>query len=673
MYDSAGDRDIGNAATSFFIVLLDYRSCDLNMQRFSDNKAGMSGLDKEKIQKIIEENTSANYEGYSRKQTMRINARISRNENMLKTFTSQQIAKAKEEMDAYVDLLEEERVLSRIAIHVDMDAFYAAVEMRDDPSLRSIPMAVGGDSMLSTSNYVARRFGIRAAMPGFIAKKLCPELKIIPCNFDKYKKASKQARLIFEEYDSKFSMGSLDEAYMDITDCVANRIFSIERQRVRYMGKCICKLPLIPLEEQSMLGDYQRNEEKCEKCGNTRIVVHDTVTFGTDVEEIVREMRFRVEQATGLTCSAGIAPNSMIAKICSDMNKPNGQFRVMNDKQAVLEFMRNLPIRKVSGIGAVTETILKALGIEKCGDLYEKRAYLSLLFSQRSFEHFLRIALGISSSYTAFFTTDRESRRKSISNERTFHPTNDMKKLLEIIKGLCNELIEELPKHNITGGRSATCKMKFSTFDLITRCTTVNSIITDSSCLYAICEKCIKEEMKDGTKQLRLLGVQLSKLVFVGDKVASVSRTLSSYFKSGRSEETDLNYDSDTSNDMFDISMPVEQEQQRCETFYEMSKIKTPQGKEWSTSTSGHICPICETRLPVELNAINRHVDECLNRKAILDLQNEETKIPVKEALQEKKTLAMKFQKRRHLSSGSKTDQQGAKRTKTISDYFIKK
>ncbi|VDN44526.1 unnamed protein product [Gongylonema pulchrum] len=105
-----------------------------------------------------------------------------------------------------------------------MDAFFAAVEMRDDPSLRDIPMAVGSDSMLSTSNYVARRYGVRAAMPGFIAKKLCPALKIVIPSFGKYRKASLEVRKIFREYDPYFSMGSLDEAYMDLTDCLQKRL-----------------------------------------------------------------------------------------------------------------------------------------------------------------------------------------------------------------------------------------------------------------------------------------------------------------------------------------------------------------------------------------------------------------------------------------------------------------
>ncbi len=133
------------------------------------------------------------------------------------------LCRATRQADTAAADLRASRDLSRTIVHVDMDAFYAAVEMRDDPSLRDRPMAVGGIGMLSTSNYAARRFGVRAGMPGFIGKKLCPDLVLVELNFDKYRAVSKVVRGVFAEYDPNFSPMSLDEAYLDITNYLSAR------------------------------------------------------------------------------------------------------------------------------------------------------------------------------------------------------------------------------------------------------------------------------------------------------------------------------------------------------------------------------------------------------------------------------------------------------------------
>uniref|UniRef100_A0A915A9B2 DNA polymerase kappa n=2 Tax=Parascaris TaxID=6254 RepID=A0A915A9B2_PARUN len=636
------------------------------MQTFNDNKAGMIGIDKERIQKIIEENTSANFDEYAKKRSERIASRIEHNRKLLTTFTAQQIAKAQCEMDELVESLEERRDLSRIALHIDMDAFFAAVEMRDDPSLRTVPMAVGSDSMLSTSNYIARRYGVRAAMPGFIGRKLCPELKIVPCNFRKYRTASHEVRKIFEEYDSNFQMGSLDEAYLDISEYALTRLEPVERTRIRYTGDCICRLPLLTEDEKEEMKNANVSESLCGKCGKTRISVCDMVCFGTDIEEIVRELRFRVEQATGLTCSAGIAPNSMIAKICSDINKPNGQFRVANSKEAVLKFMRDLPIRKVSGVGAVTEAILKGIEVEKCGDLYDKRAIISLLFTRCSYEHFLRIALGVSTSYTAFFTSEKESRRKSISVERTFHPTGDIGLLLEITENLCNELVESLAKRMIRGGYSATVKMKFSTFDVITRCVSVDHVICDTSRLMPLCERIIRNELREGNKQLRLLGVRLSRLLFIDDKIESM-KSLTSFWSNGKHDTV---VDAETGDD--GIEEIDEEGSNDATSLFPSSAVSSSKSSTNSSEngTENHIvqlCPICEAELPDELSVVNSHIDECLNRQAIAELQDER-----KEA-GESLSLSRKISSKRRRSPSKPTKSSsvdGIRKKISIRDYF---
>ncbi|KIH52396.1 hypothetical protein ANCDUO_17503 [Ancylostoma duodenale] len=184
----------------------------------------MAGLDKERISKIIESNTSENYSNFSKKQQDRINEKTAAIKKRLEAVTPAEWARAEKEMDELAAKLECHRDLRRDCVHIDMDAYFAAVEMRDDPRLRTVPMAVGSMAMLSTSNYIARRFGVRAAMPGFIAKKLCPQLELVHGNYDKYKRESAIFEAIFAEYDEDVSMGSLDEAYLELTAYVHDRL-----------------------------------------------------------------------------------------------------------------------------------------------------------------------------------------------------------------------------------------------------------------------------------------------------------------------------------------------------------------------------------------------------------------------------------------------------------------
>lgn len=389
----------------------------------NDNKAGMEGLDKEKINKIIMEATKGSkFYDNELKKDQQVNQRIEKILHQKSLLTDSQIKNAQIQVDKLALELERSRDLSRVIVHVDMDAFYAAVEMRDNPELKDKPMAVGSMSMLSTSNYLARRFGVRAAMPGFIAKKLCPNLHIVPLNFDKYRAVSKEVREIFSEYDPNFLPLSLDEAYLDITDHLEERLtWPEERRRVvvrtektgngnppadveSSKANCepeetLCTSPVLFEDSPTFLPDQCpdlfRQDTECE---NKERLQENVLVFGTSAEEAVREMRFRIEQKTTLTASAGIAPNMMLAKVCSDKNKPNGQYTIAHDRQAVMDFIKDLSIRKVPGIGKVTEKMLRALGITTCPDLYQQRALLSLLFSDVSWHNFLHISLGLGST-----------------------------------------------------------------------------------------------------------------------------------------------------------------------------------------------------------------------------------------------------------------------------------
>jgi DNA polymerase-4 len=206
------------------------------------------------------------------------------------------------------------QVAQRKIIHCDCDCFYAAVEMRDDPSLRGRPVAVGGQAhqrgVIATCNYEARRYGVHSAMATAHALKRCPDLIVLPPSFDKYRAASAQILTIYRDYTELVEPLSLDEAYLDVSQATQ------------------CK-------------------------GSATL--------------IAQEIRARIQSTVGITASAGIAPNKFLAKIASDWRKPNGQFAITPD--AVTEFVAALPVGKLFGVGKVTAEKLNQLGVHTCGDL----------------------------------------------------------------------------------------------------------------------------------------------------------------------------------------------------------------------------------------------------------------------------------------------------------------
>jgi DNA polymerase-4 len=266
----------------------------------------------------------------------------------------------------------------RAIIHLDMDCFYAAIEVRDQPSLKGKPVGVGGTrdrrGVLTTCNYEAREFGVRSAMPTFMALQRCPNLIILPTRFDVYRKESAVIREILHRFTPLVEPLSLDEAYLDVT-----------------------AHPGAP----------------------------------GPLAQVIRGLIFR---KTKLTASAGIGPNKLVAKIASDLKKPNGQFEVK--QEGVLGFMKELPVRKLWGIGEVTGQKMERLGISTCGQMQQlTRAQLSEHFGKFGLELY-DLCRGIDERPVE---PDRE--RKSLSNEETF--STDLETLAECEEKL-PELFEEL-------------------------------------------------------------------------------------------------------------------------------------------------------------------------------------------------------------------------------------
>ncbi|MFI2812813.1 MULTISPECIES: DNA polymerase IV [Microbulbifer] len=299
----------------------------------------------------------------------------------------------------------------RKIIHCDCDCFYASVEMRDDPNLRGRPLAVGGASdrrgVISTCNYEARSYGVRSAMPSSQAKKLCPDLIVVPGNMKKYREVSAQIREIFADYSDAVEPLSLDEAYLDVTD-----------------------------------------SEHCQ--GSATL--------------IAREIRRRVESSLNITISAGVAPNKFLAKIASDWQKPNGLTVITPDQ--VDEFVLRLPVEKIHGVGRVTAEKMHRRGIRTCADLRNfTRVELSQLFGKFG-SRLHDLCRGIDDR-----PVRSDGSRKSVSVERTFSedlPTLEawQQEMSELYIRLLERLEKLGERYEISG---AGVKVKYSDFSTMTQ------------------------------------------------------------------------------------------------------------------------------------------------------------------------------------------------------------
>ncbi|XP_014350449.1 DNA polymerase kappa isoform X4 [Latimeria chalumnae] len=543
----------------------------LSRMALNDNKAGMEGLDKEKINKIIMEATKGSrfYENELKKD-QQVNQRIEKMMHQKAHITEQQLRKAQLQVDKFVMELEQGRDLSHTIVHIDMDAFYAAVEMKDNPELRDKPMAVGSMSMLSTSNYHARKFGVRAAMPGFIAKKLCPGLIIVPLNFEKYRAVSKEVQEILAGYDPNFLTMSLDEAYLDITEHLKQRQNWPEHRRTFYIG---------------------------------------------------------VENTT----KNGIAPNMMLAKVCSDKNKPNGQYRIPADRQAVMDFIKDLPTRKVPGIGKVTEKMLNALGITICTELYQQRALISLLFSEVSWHHFLQISLGLGSTCIV-----RDGERKSMSTERTFNEMSKPEEQYSLCHDLCSDLAQDLQKEGLKG-KTVSIKLKNVNFEVKTRASTVASVVSTEEEIFAIAKELLRTEIENAEPQplqLRLMGVRVSGFLNEEEKKCH-QKSIINFFQNQKQESAQVAAndsakpsaqipDAPSAESFFNKKLAA-RNQNKQRSFFAMVAEKRaqdmpgsgqPSAAESSESFSlrqALTCPVCLREQEADLESFNRHIDDCLS------------------------------------------------------------
>ncbi len=332
---------------------------------------------------------------------------------------------------------------SRKIIHIDADCFYAAVEIRDNPTLRGKPIAVGGSAerrgVVATANYEARKFGVRSAMASATAIKRCPQLILIPGRMSVYRDASRQMHEIFADYTDLIEPLSLDEAFLDVS--------------------------------------------ASPRCRGTATL-------------IAAEIRRRIAADIGITVSAGIAPNKFIAKVASDWNKPDGQFVVTPDR--VDAFLEDLPVGRIWGVGKVTAERLAQQGIKTCGDVRRRDLFGFVQQFGQFGEHIHKLARGIDERPVV-----SEWRRKSVSVENTYAedlPDLDacrarLPELLEALLARLERLDDDYRIHN------CFLKMKFCDFAQ----TTVERQQTAPS--YADYAMLCEQAWQRGERPVRLLGI----------------------------------------------------------------------------------------------------------------------------------------------------------------------
>lgn len=339
----------------------------------------------------------------------------------------------------------------RRILHVDMDAFYASVEQRDRPELRGLPVIVGGSpdsrGVVCTASYEARKFGVHSALPASQAKRLCPEGIFIRPDFERYKAASRIVHEIFHRYTDQVEPLSLDEAFLDVTE-------------------------------------------------NKR-----GIESGTWVAEAIRKDVF---QETQLTCSAGVAPSKFVAKVASDLRKPNGIVVIPPSK--VAEFVRALPVRKVPGIGPVTERACKDRGIHTCGDFLRYNDATLTSWFGRTGRHFARLARGEDNRPVV-----AGSERKSCSIEDTFpRDLSGWDAIDEQLQLLARELSARMQRHALLG-KTVTVKVRFSDFRTATRSRTVTEPTADEGALLTAARELVRST-DAMTLPIRLLGVGFTHL-----------------------------------------------------------------------------------------------------------------------------------------------------------------
>jgi len=350
--------------------------------------------------------------------------------------------------------------MSRVIFHLDMDAFYASVEQRDNPALRGKAVIVGSPptqrGVVCAASYEARKFGVRSAMPSVTAGRLCPKGVFVRPRMTAYRDESREIMRIVAESNAIVEQMSVDEAYIDFSDVIRAQVQSEDSDELLYAA--------VP---------------------------------------VARDLKERIAFERGLSASIGIAPNKLLAKIASDFKKPNG-LTLITERDKV-EFLRPMPIRAIHGVGKVTEQELNRVGIQSVGDLQDYPGDLRAIVG----------SFGPRLKQFAFGDDDRALELgddvKSISSEETFlHDTADRKLLRKCLQEQADEISAKLRRRQL-GAHTVQVKVRYSDFTTLTRQISTEEPLVESADLYRLgCFLLAREKLV--RRPLRLLGLGVSSL-----------------------------------------------------------------------------------------------------------------------------------------------------------------
>ncbi|KAK7196142.1 DNA polymerase kappa [Novymonas esmeraldas] len=465
---------------------------------FDNTKAGLQAVDKVKTEARIAElskNSSfyANEERKARRRQQQIEKLLVKTRHYEASVRSRpdvlrQLQRDVADLEAGV---EAHRSFRSVYVHVDMDMFYAAVEMKKNPQYTDVPLGIGGMSMLSTTNYHARLYGVRSGMPGFIGVQLCPALVIVPTDFDAYRAESATFKAVVREYDPEAHGLGLDEILLCLDSHLAQHHPDATSHAERFDA----------------------------------------------AERVVQECRQRIAAATGLTASAGIAPTPTLAKMASNHKKPDGQSTMrLFSREAVLEYLAGVPVRHVPGIGKSQETILAGLGIHTLGEVYEQRHRLYHILTRKTYLFLLSSALGVGGMYDSLEATaaataaaasgdtstgnavaavngesvEEDTGRKSVGHERTFAQLRDRAELVAVAYDNLHRSHETLVAECLLASQ-VVLKLKYRSFH-VKQFTKSLPVYTD---VHAVLQRALDElllPVGHNFTEFRLLGVRLERL-----------------------------------------------------------------------------------------------------------------------------------------------------------------
>ncbi|KAG5474385.1 hypothetical protein LSCM1_03165 [Leishmania martiniquensis] len=458
-----------------------------------NTKAGLQTVDKEKREAFIKE-LSVNSSFYANEERKAQRQQLQIEELLVKTrqykasvrgdpVVFRQLQRQVAELEAS---FEAHRRFDCVYVHVDMDMFYAAVEMKKNPQYAEMPLGIGDMSMLSTTNYVARKFGVQSGMPGFIGMRLCPQLVIVPTNFAACRVESRKFMGVVREYDPAAHVLGMDEIMMCLDGYLAQH--------------------------------------------------HSGATTHTErfdiAERIVEDCRRRIAEATGLTASAGIAPTPTLAKMASNYKKPDGQYSVrLFSREAVMSYLADIPVRQVPGIGKSRERLLAGLGIHTLGDAYQERHRLFYILTPKTFEFLLASTMGVGGMYdplearlSSAAAADGHKKtakgdgepseddwvRKSVGHERTFSRLASRADLQAIAYENLRRSHETLAAEDLLSSQ-VVLKLKLRSFHVKQQSKSLNVYTDDHEVLRRALDELLIP-LLDSFAEYRLLGVRLEKL-----------------------------------------------------------------------------------------------------------------------------------------------------------------